>query len=255
MTDSPTGGPTGSLTATTLTITGHDGDEIEAYVARPEGDRSRGGVVVIHHMPGYDRASKEIVRRFAELGYDAVCPNLYSREAPGAAPDDAAAVARANGGVPDPRLIGDVAGAAAYLRALPTSNGKVGVIGYCSGGRQSVLAACNLDLDAAVDCYGAFVTGTVPEGFPLKVTNLVDQLPNLRAPLLGLFGAEDTHPSPEQVAELEQILKANGKDFDFHVYEGAGHGFFAVDRPAYNVPAVQDGWERITAFYAEHLGA
>ncbi len=75
-----------------------------------------------------------------------------------------------------------------------SSNGKVGVIGYCSGGRQSVLAACNLDLDAAVDCYGAFVVGTPPDGFPLQVTNLVDQLPNLRAPLLGLFGKDDQYP-------------------------------------------------------------
>ena len=75
------------------------------------GDAPRGGVVVIHHMPGYDRATKEIVRRFAELGYDAICPNLYYREAPGAGPDDAAAVARAPGGVPDERLLGDVDGA------------------------------------------------------------------------------------------------------------------------------------------------
>ncbi|TKA06707.1 dienelactone hydrolase family protein [Actinacidiphila oryziradicis] len=244
-----------SLTATTIRFTGHDGDEIEAYLARPEGEERRGGVVVIHHMPGYDRATKEIVRRFAELGYDAICPNLYHREAPGAAPDDAAATARANGGVPDPRLLGDVAGAAAHLRALPSSNGKVGVIGYCSGGRQSVLAACNLDVDAAVDCYGAFVTGTPPEGFPLKVTNLVDQLPGLRAPLLGLFGADDKYPGPEQVAELEQILSAHNKDFDFHSYEGAGHAFFTVDRVRYNVAAANDGWERITAFYAKHLGA
>src|SRR6185503_17765184 len=161
-------------------ITGHGGDQVEAYLARPAGEGPRGGVVVIHHMPGYDRASKEIVRRFAELGYDALCPNLYWREAPNAAPDDAAATARANGGVPDERLIGDVGGAAAYLRELPGSNDKVGVIGYCSGGRQSVLAACNLDVNAAVDCYGAFVTGTPPEGYALKVTNLVDQLPNLR---------------------------------------------------------------------------
>src|SRR5579875_2178667 len=141
-----------SLTATTIRIQGAAGDEIEAYLARPEGGEPRGGVVVIHHMPGYDRGTKEIVRRFAELGYDAVMPNLYWREAPGAAPDDAAAAARAQGGVPDERLIGDVGGAAEWLRALPTSNGKVGVIGYCSGGRQSVLAACNLPLDAAVDC-------------------------------------------------------------------------------------------------------
>ncbi|MFI1097410.1 dienelactone hydrolase family protein [Streptomyces sp. NPDC020917] len=256
MTQLPTGASaSGSLTATTVTLPGHGGDEIEAYVARPEGDRRRGGVVVIHHLPGYDRPSKEIVRRFAELGYDAVCPNLYSREAPGASPDDAAAVARANGGVPDEQLVGDVAGAAAYLRALPTSNGKAGVIGYCSGGRQTVLAACHLDVDAAVDCYGAFVTGTIPPGLPLKVTTLVDQLPQLRAPLLGLFGAEDTHPGPEQTAELERILTDLGKDFEFHTYEGAGHGFFAVNRPSYNVAAVNDGWERIESFFGRHLGS
>ncbi|MBD0740371.1 dienelactone hydrolase family protein [Streptomyces sp. CBMA29] len=245
--------PSGSLTATTVTITGHGGDEIEAYVARPEGDHRRGGVVVIHHLPGYDRPTKEMTRRFAEMGYDAVCPNLFHREAPGAAPDDAAAVGRANGGVPDERLVGDVEGAVAYLRALPTSNGKAGVIGHCSGGRQAVLSACRLDVDAAVDCYGAFVTGTVPEGFILRITNLVDQLPNLGAPLLGLFGAADSHPSPAEVAELERILTDLGKEYEFHSYEGAGHGFFAVDRPNYNVPAVQDGWERITDFYGKHL--
>ncbi len=245
----------GSLTAQTVTIAGSDADVVEAYLARPAGTAPRGGVVVIHHMSGCDRATKEIVRRFAELGYDAICPNLYSREAPGAAPDDAAAVARANGGVPDARLVGDVAGAAAHLRSLETSNGKVGVIGYCSGGRQAVLAACNVDLDAAVDCYGAFVTGTVPEDFPVKVTNLVDQLPKLRCPLLGLFGEQDKTPSPEHIAELSQLLDDLGKPFEEHTYPDAGHGFFAVDRPSYRVEAANDGWEQIRAFYAQHLGS
>jgi carboxymethylenebutenolidase len=253
MSDSLPRTPTGSLTATTVSLTGHGGDEIEMYLARPEGDAPRGGVVVIHHLPGYDRETKEMARRFAELGYDAVCPNLYTREAPGAAPDDAAAVARAQKGVPDDRLVGDVAGAAAYLRALPTSNGKVGVIGHCSGGRQAVLAGCNLDLDAVVDCYGAFVTGTVPEGFPIRVTNLVDQLPRLSAPLLGLFGAEDTHPSPAEVAELGSLLTELDKPFEFHNYDGAGHAFFAVNRPSYNVAAANDGWERIEEFYGQYL--
>jgi carboxymethylenebutenolidase len=244
-----------SLCAETISIKGYGGDEVEAYVARPAGEGRRGGVVVIHHMPGYDRATKEIVRRFAELGYDAAMPNLYWREAPGAAPDDAAATARAQGGVPDERLVGDVAGAAEWLRALETSNGKVGVIGYCSGGRQSVLAACNLELDAAVDCYGAFVVGTPPEGFPLKVTGLEDQLAKLSAPLLGLFGNEDQHPSPEQVNTLEEILKADGKPYEFHRYDDAGHAFFSVDRPAYRVAAANDGWERIAAFFNTYLGA
>jgi carboxymethylenebutenolidase len=243
-----------ALCAETTRITGHDDHEIEAYLARPSDNGQRGGVVVIHHMPGYDRATKEIVRRFAELGYDAICPNLYWREAPDAAPDDAAATARAQGGVPDARLIGDVGGAAGALRALPTSNDKVGVIGYCSGGRQSVLAACHINLNAAVDCYGAFVTGTPPDGFPLQVTNLVDQLPNLRAPLLGLFGNEDQYPSPAQVDELDEILNREDKPHEFHRYDGAGHAFFAVDRPSYNVAAANDGWERIETFYQTHLG-
>jgi len=244
-----------SLSATTVFLTGKDGAEVEAYLATPDGEQSRGGVVVIHHMPGYDRATKEIVRRFAELGYDAICPNLYYREAPGAEPSDAAATVRAAGGVPDDRLVGDAAAATAYLRALPHSNGKVGIIGYCSGGRHSVLAACHVDLDAAVDCYGAFVTGTPPAEYPVDITNLVPLLPQLRAPLLGLFGKEDKFPGPEQVAELDEILTANNKEHEFFSYDDAGHAFFAVDRPSYRVAAANDGWERIEAFYGKHLGA
>ncbi len=115
-----------SVLSQTIRIAGHGGDEIEAYQALPSQNGGHGGVVVIHHMPGYDRATKEIVRRFAELGYNAVCPNLYWREAPGAAPDDAAATARAQGGVPDERLVGDVSGAAAHLRSLSGANGRIG---------------------------------------------------------------------------------------------------------------------------------
>ncbi len=245
---------TDSMITETISVAGHGDDEIEAYIATPSTDASRGGVVVIHHMPGYDRATKEIARRFAELGYDAICPNLYFREAPGAAPDDAAATARAQGGVPDERLLGDVQGAVGHLRSLAHSNGRVGVIGFCSGGRQSVLAACNLELDAAVDCYGAFVTEPVPDEVPLQVSNLVDQLPNLRCPLLGLFGNEDSHPGPADVDELERLLRDAGKTYEFHRYDDAGHAFFAVDRPAYRVAAAIDGWERIETFYGRYLG-
>src|ERR1700751_74250 len=155
------------IMAETISLTGHGGDQIEAYLARPLGPGPFGSVVVIHHMPGYDAQTKEITRTFAANGYTAVCPNLYTREAPGASPDAAAATVRAAGGVPDDRLVGDVGAAAAFLRAMPNSNGKVGVIGYCSGGRQSFLAACRLPLDAAVDCYGAFVAARPPSEFPV----------------------------------------------------------------------------------------
>jgi carboxymethylenebutenolidase len=244
-----------ALLAETIMITGHNGDTIEAYSARALDESPRGGVVVIHHMPGYDPQTKEIARNFAYYGYNAVVPNLYWREAPGASPDDAAATARANGGVPDDRQVGDVAGAMAYLKGLSNSNGKVGVIGYCSGGRQSFLAAVSLDLDAAVDCYGAFIVGEIPEGMPLKVTPIVDKTPSLSCPLLGLFGEEDSYPSPAQVVELEEALKANGKTYEFHSYPNAGHAFFSVNRPAYRVEAANDGWEKIFAFYGKYLSA
>src|SRR6201987_3787536 len=207
--------------AETVTIRGDGGDEIEAYLARPMNQGPYGGVVVIHHMPGYDAPTKEIVRRFAAEGYNALMPNLYYRDAPGASPDDAAAAARAKGGVPDERLVGDVAGAVAPLRALPSSNGKVGVIGYCSGGRQSFLAACSLPLDAAVDCYGAFVVGSPPEGMPLKVGPIIHLAEHLSCPLLGLFGADDSYPAPAEVAELDKVLTEAGKEHEFHTYEGA----------------------------------
>jgi carboxymethylenebutenolidase len=245
--------PYDAILAETISMTGHEGQVIEGYLARPMSPGPYGGVVVIHHMPGYDRGTKEIARRFADAGYAALMPNLYHREAPGAAPDDAAATARAQGGVPDERLIGDVAGAAAHLRGLTGSNGRIGVIGYCSGGRQSVLAATAVDLQAAVDCYGAFVVEPRPDGMPSTMQPIIDRLGDLRCPLLGLFGAEDSHPSPEHVAQLDKLLADHGKEHEFHTFPDAGHAFFAVDRPAYRPAAAVEGWATLLAFFATHL--
>ncbi|MFN2537757.1 MAG: dienelactone hydrolase family protein [Mycobacteriales bacterium] len=243
----------GDLHAQTISIAGDGGTQIEAYLASPLDDRPRGGVVVLHHLPGYDAATKEIVRRFAAEGYDAICPNLYSREAPGLDPDDAAALVRAQGGVPDERLVGDVTGAAAHLRGLPSSNGKVGSIGFCSGGRQAFLSAATVDLQAAVDCYGAFVVGDVPEGFPLKVTSLEHLVPSLRCPVLGLFGLEDSYPPPSDMERLDALLTEAGKEHAFHYFEGAGHGFFSVDRPSYRPEAAKEGWRLILGCYGKEL--
>src|ERR1700678_3475263 len=114
-----------AIMAETIGFHGHNGDVTEGYLARPLGPGPYGSVVVIHHMPGYDVQTKEITSTCAPNAYAALCPNLYHREAPGASPDDAAATARAKGGVPDERLVGDVAGAMEHLKSLPLSNGKV----------------------------------------------------------------------------------------------------------------------------------
>ena len=245
---------TDEFRAGTTTVTGHGGDRIEAYAATPAAATGAGGVVVIHHMPGFDEATKEIVRRFASWGYAAVAPNLHHREAPGASPDDAAAANRAAGGVSDERLVGDVSGAVDHLRAVAGSNGAVGVIGFCSGGRQAVLAACSLEVAAAVDCYGAFAFSDPPADSGRPPMSLADRLPELSGPLLGLFGPDDTHPGPEEVAALDARLTELGKPHAFHTFAGASHAFFAVDRPSYRVEAATAGWDLVHDFFAEHLG-
>lgn len=242
-----------AMLAETVTVRSERGDDIEGYLARPLAGGPHPSVVVIHHMPGYDRASKEIVRTFAVYGYTALCPNLHHRYAPGAKPADAAAAARAAGGVPDDQCLADVQGAIRHLRARPDTTDKVGVIGYCSGGRQTYLVACTLDVDAAVDCYGGRVVASADELSDAHPRAPIDLTPDLGCPLLGLFGKEDRNPSPDHVARMAKELEAHGKTYEFHSYDGAGHAFFSVDRPAYDVEAAKDGWKRIWAFFGEHL--
>ncbi|NVI86158.1 dienelactone hydrolase family protein [Actinomadura sp. BRA 177] len=244
-----------AMWAGTVTITGHGDAELEAYLARPLSDAPRGGVVLIHHLPGYDAGTREFARTFAAHGYAAIVPNLYSREGADVSLDDQAAAVRAKGGIPDEQLVGDVAGAAAHLNALEHANGKIGVIGHCSGGRHAFLAACELDLDAAVDCYGAFVVNDPPADSPLNARPLLSKAPDLSCPLLGLFGEDDRFPAPDEVAALDAELTKLGKQHEFHSYPGAGHAFFAVERPAFRPDAAKDGWAKIFAFYGRHLSA
>ncbi len=242
-----------ALLAETVTVVGHNDDEIGAYLARPLGPGPFPGVLVIHHAPGWDTATKEIARRFAYEGYIAICPNLYHRFGPDLSTDDAAAAARAGGWVTTEQFLADAAGALRHVRGLPVSNGKVGAIGYCSGGRQSFLAACELPVDAAVDCYGAFVVNGSPPEMPLRMEPVIDRAPKISCPILGLFGVEDTRPSPDEVAQIDAELTRLGKEHEFHSFENAGHGFFAVDRTMYRVEAAVEGWRLILDFYGRHL--
>ena len=245
------------MTCQLVTIHGHHGDEIEAYSARPTTPGPHPSVVVIHHMPGWDEWSLEVTRRFAHHGYAALSPHLYARLGPGD-PDDLAAKARTRGGVPDEQVMGDVAGAAGYLRGQADASGRVGVIGFCSGGRQAYLAACLVPgLDAAVDCWGGGVVvddpSTLDAGHPIAPVDLTDRM---AAPLLGLFGNEDRNPTPAQVDATEAALRRLGKAHEFHRYDGAGHAFFNWARgQAYRADAAQDGWQRVFDFFERHLGA
>lgn len=246
------------MLAETTAVTGHNGDLIEAYFARPIGPSgdlggSIPGVVVIHHMPGWDEWIKEVVRKLAYHGYAAISHHLFSRHGPGKW-DDVAAAARAAGGASDTQAMGDTQGAIDYLRRLPYLNGKVGIIGFCSGGRQAYLAACTLKgLDAAVDCWGGRVFPTPEERKPGDPIPPIEFTKDLSCPLLGIFGNDDRNPDPDQVNRTEAELKKHGKTYEFHRYDGAGHGFFAVDRPGYRPEQAVDAWKKVFTFYERYL--
>jgi carboxymethylenebutenolidase len=242
-----------AMLAETVYIRGHQGDQIDAYFARPLGAGPYPGVVVIHHMPGWDEATKEIARKFAFHGYATISPNLHYREGKGT-PEANSASVRAAGGMPDDRTLGDVEGAMGFLRSLPYCNGKVGVTGFCSGGRQAYLAACKIpSLNAAVDCYGGGVAASPDELTERQPVAPIDFTADLHCPLLGLFGKEDRRPSPEEVAKTEEELKRWGKTYEFHMYDNAGHAFFSVDRPNYRPEAAVDGWKKVFAWFSKYL--
>ena len=169
------------------------------------------GVVLLHHMPGWDDWYKEAARTFAHRGYLAVAPDLYCRAGHGT-PDEVAAIVRAEGGVPDDQVVADAEAAAKLLRSSPLSNGRVGVFGSCSGGRHAYLAACRSDaFDAVVDLWGGGVVMAEQDLTDKKPVAPIDYTRDLNCPLLGLFGAEDRSPPVEQVAIHEAELQTIGQ--------------------------------------------
>ena len=241
------------MIAETMNIIGHNGDWIESYLARPLGPGPFPGVVVFHHFPGLDEGSKEIVRRIASQNYVVICPNLHHREGPG---DMQEIVQKAwnAGGTPDDQFLGDLEGAIRYLESTPVHNGKVGVIGFCSGGRQAYIAACrNEKVNASVDCYGGRVVAgpdALTERHPVAP---IDMTKDMHCPVLGLFGKDDQNPNPEHVARMEEELKKHHKTYRFKSYDNAGHAFFSTESPAYRQDAARSGWKKIFQFYEEYL--
>ncbi len=241
------------LLAETVTMAGANGDLINAYFARPLGPGPFPALVLAHHMPGWDQWYREATFKFAHHGYITITPNLYFRTGHGT-PEDVAAKVRGEGGIPDDQAVGDLAGARTYVRALPYSNGKVGIFGTCSGGRHAYLTACRAPgFDAVIDCWGGGIVMAqehLNQKFPVAPIDYTKDLP---CPVLGIFGNEDSSPTPEQVDQLEDELKKHGKDYEFHRYEGAGHGFFYYHRPAYRQAQAVDGWEKVFAFLEKNL--
>jgi carboxymethylenebutenolidase len=241
------------MLAETVTMKGYNGDTIHAYFSRPLGKGPFPGIILIPHMPGWDEFCRETARRFSQHGYLTICPDIYCRVGHGS-PDEIAAKARNEGGVPDDSVMGDCEGALDYLKSLPYSNSKVGVIGMCSGGRHAYLAACKVNgLDAAVDCWGGRVVAAKENLSAAQPVAPIDYTPELACPLLGLFGNDDKFPTAEEVDLHEEELKKYGKDYQFYRYDGAGHGIWYYHTDMYRPQQAMDAWQKTFEFFGEHL--
>jgi carboxymethylenebutenolidase len=241
------------IIAETVTLRGFHGDFINAYFARPLGAGPFPGIVLAHHLPGWDEWYREITFKFANHGYATISPNLYFRSGHGT-PEDVAVKVRGSGGVPDDQAVGDLEGTLQWIRTLPYINEKVGIFGTCSGGRHAYLTACRVQgFAAVVDCWGGRVVMSQAELTPNQPVAPLDYTKDLTCPILGLFGNEDKGPTPEQVDLHEQELKRLGKTYEFHRYPNAGHGFFYYNRPNYRQEQAVDGWAKIFDFLEKYL--
>jgi carboxymethylenebutenolidase len=217
------------------------------YIALPEETPAAPGVLVCMHGPGVDGFLTAMCDRLAASGFGAIAPNLYYRQRePAANPREAASRLR------DTEVLVDMAAAVALLRANPAIDaGRFGVVGFCMGGRLAFLhAAHEPELAAAVVFYGGDIAVAWGDG-----ASPLEQAAAIRAPVLGMFGADDTNPSPTDVERIDEALDRAGVPHEFHTYDGAGHAFLHFKRPtAYRKDAADDAWARCIAWLRHHLG-
>ncbi len=241
------------MIAETIVLNGAKGDPIHAYFSRPLYKTNLPSIVLIPHIPGWDEWCRETARRFTQHGYMVICPNIYERVGHGNVVE-IAQKSREQGGTYDENVLGDTQACIDMLKNDPQSNHKVGVIGMCSGGRHAFLAACKCEgLDAAVDCWGGNTVQaeeSLNERQPVSPASLTA---DLQCPLLGIFGNDDKRPDVDEVNALEAELKKNNKDYEFHRYDGAGHGIWYYHTPMYRPEAAIDSFNKVIDFFDKNL--
>jgi carboxymethylenebutenolidase len=211
---------------------------------------------VIHEAMGLNEHIRDVTNRFANIGYVALGVDLYTREGGPPPMGDVQAMMTRLFSMSDQTVLGDLEGAADLLRAREDVTGKIGCIGFCMGGRYTLLFACASDrLSAAVDCWGGFIQRATPEehSTTARPTPPLELAEHLHCPLLAAVGAEDQNPSPEIAAQLRERAATSGQEVKVDVYEGAGHAFFADYRPNYRPEAAAALWQEIVPFLARHL--
>src|SRR5215471_8913799 len=226
------------------------GGEIPGYRAMPAEGGPFPTVLVVHEVFGVHEHIQDICRRLAKAGYFAVAPLLYARQGDVTKLSDMQAIMNLVAKVPEPEVASDLDATVAWAGSTGKADtAKLGITGFCWGGRQVWLyAEHNPKVKAAVAWYG-------PLQRPKSETtpaNPVDQAAQLRVPVLGLYGGADAGIPKAQIQAMRDALKAAGNPSDIVVYPDTPHGFNADYRPSYRPEQAKDGWQRMLAWFKEH---
>ena len=227
-------------------VTGSDG-QMSVCVWEPEGAAPRPAVIVIQEIFGVDDHIKDIAGRLADAGYVAAAPDLFYRDGAGIAVPytDFDRARELRGHIQDDPLTQDLQATFDYLASQPgVDANRIGIIGFCFGGRVTFLAAERIQgIAAAAPFY--------PGGFE----TLIDDVGNIGCPIAGFFGNDDQNPKPEVVDQVVDALTKAGKQIEVNRYDGAGHGFMCTERQSYNAAAEADAWPKVIDFFGRALKA
>ena len=232
-------------TTATERISTADGT-MSAFLARPTAVGRYPAVLVLMEAFGLNGHIKDVATRIAAEGYVTLAPDVYYREANSVVGYDQLPEAiRLMSGLRDDAIVSDVKAAIAHAQKLPFVLGdRIGITGFCMGGRISFLSACTIPgIKAAVPFYGGGIAG------------LLDRAPGIACPMLLFFGDQDPFIPNQEVAKINATLRDLKKQADVQVYPGAPHGFFCNERDSYRADAAGDAWRRLTAFLATHLAS
>lgn len=241
------------LTAGEVTVPSA-GFGMPVYRAQPEGKQKLPVILVISEIFGVHEHIADVCRRFAKAGYLAIAPELFARQGD---PSSFGTIQELQTNiiqkVPDAQVMGDLDAALAWAGQNGGDLDRVGITGFCWGGRIVWLyTAHSKRIKAGVAWYGQLVG----EPNPLKPRNPIDIVNDLHAPVLGLYGGKDTGITQEHVARMKAALaashNANARASTFVVYPDAGHAFHADYRPSYVEAAAKDGWQRCLAWFKSH---
>ncbi len=241
---------------TTVVQLAQDNIQINAYLAQPKAIGIYPGVIVLQEIFGVNIHIREVTERIAKLGYVAIAPALFQRQAPGfetgyTAQDieigrSYAMKTKAS------ELLSDIQTAIDYLKTLPqVKKDGFGSIGFCFGGHVAYLSATLSDIKATASFYGAGITTRTPGGGNPTVTRTNE----IKGTIYAFFGTEDASISPVEIDEIEAELEKYHIPYRVFRYDGADHGFFCDLRGSYNPKAAADAWEQVKQFFSSVIAA